>query len=121
MLYNYSELLTKYQSAYQIQKAVDNKEIYKIEKGIYSDVPSVHYLAIVNKKYPYAVITSLSAYYYHNLTDVIPNKMYLATDRNNRMIYSNKIKQIRVKEELYNLGKTQIEYEGIKINIYIKK
>ena len=121
MLYNYSELLAKYQSAYQIQKAVDNKEIYKIEKGIYSDVPSVHYLAIENKKYPYAVITSYSAYYYHNLTDVIPNKMYLATDRNNRMIYSNKIKQIRVKDELYNLGKTQIEYEGIKINIYDKE
>ena len=78
-------------------------------------------MAIVNKKYPYAVITSLSAYYYHNLTDVIPNKMYLATDRNNRMIYSNKIKQIRVKDELYNLGKTQIEYEGIKINIYDKE
>ena len=121
MLYNYSELLVKYQSAYQIQKAVDKKEIYKIEKGIYSDVPSVHYLDIINKKYPYAVITSLSAYHYHNLTDVIPNKIYLATDRNNRMIFSNKIKQIRMKDELYNLGKTQIEYEGIKINIYDKE
>lgn len=121
MLYNYSELLTKYQSAYQIQKAVDNKKIYKIEKGIYSDVPNVHYLEIIMKKYPYGIFTSYSAYYYHNLTDVIPNKMYLATDRNNRMIYSNKIKQIRVKDELYNLGKTQIEYEGIKINIYDKE
>ena len=121
MLYNYSELLTKYQSAYQIQKAVDNKEIYKMEKGIYSDVPNVHYLEIIMKKYPYGIFTSYSAYYYHNLTDVIPNKMYLATDRNNRMIYSNKIKQIRVKDELYNLGKTQIEYEGIKINIYDKE
>ena len=121
MLYNYSELLTKYQSAYQIQKAVDNKKIYKIEKGIYSDVPNVHYLAVIMKKYSYGIFTSYSAYYYHNLTDVIPNKMYLATDRNNRMIYSNKIKQIRVKDELYNLGKTQIEYEGIKINIYDKE
>ena len=121
MLYNYSELLSKYQSAYQIQKAVDNKEIYKIEKGIYSDVPNVHYLEIIMKKYPYGIFTSYSAYYYHNLTDVIPNKMYLATDRNNRMIYSNKIKQIRMKDELYNLGKTQIEYEGIKINIYDKE
>ena len=121
MLYNYSELLAKYQSAYQIQKAVDNKEIYKIEKGIYSDVPNIHYLEIIMKKYPYGIFTSYSAYYYHNLTDVIPNKMYLATDRNNRMIYSNKIKQIRVKDELYNLGKTQIEYEGIKINIYDKE
>lgn len=121
MLYNYNELLAKYKSAYQIQKAVENKEIYKIEKGIYSDNLSVHYLDIVNKKYPYAVITSFSAYYYHNLTDVIPDKIYLATDRNNRMIYSNKIKQIRMKDELYNLGKTQIEYEGIKINIYDKE
>ena len=121
MLYNYSELLSKYQSAYQIQKAVDNKEIYKIEKGIYSDVPNVHYLEIIMKKYPYGIFTSYSAYYYHNLTDVIPNKMYLATDRNNRMIYSNEIKQIRMKDELYNLGKTQIEYEGIKINIYDKE
>lgn len=121
MLYNYSELLAKYQSDYQIKKAVNKKEIYKIEKGIYSDVLSVHYLEIINKKYPYAVITSFSAYYYYNLTDVIPDKIYLSTDRNNRMIYSNKIKQIRMKDELYNLGKTQIEYEGIKINIYDKE
>jgi predicted transcriptional regulator of viral defense system len=81
MLYNYNELLSKYRRDYQIQKAVKNKELYKIEKGIYSDVPSVHYLAVINKKYPYAVITSFSAYYYHNLTDVIPDKIYLSTDR----------------------------------------
>lgn len=121
MLYNYSELIIKYKSAYQIQKAVERKEIYKIEKGIYSDIPSIHYLAIIMKKYPYGVFTSYSAYYYHNLTDVIPDKVYLATNRNNRMIYSNKIRQIRMKDDLYNLGKTQIEYEGIKINIYDKE
>lgn len=121
MLYNHSEIKNKYKSTYQIRKAIENKELYKIERGIYSDVPSVHYLSIINKKYPYAVITSLSAYYYHNLTDVIPDKIYLSTDRNNRMIYSNKIKQIRTKDELYKLGKTQIEYDGIKINIYDKE
>ena len=121
MLYNHSEIKNKYKSTYQIRKALENKEIHKIEKGIYSDVPSVHYLAVIMKKYPYGVITSYSAYYYHNLTDVIPDKIYLATDRNNRMIFSNKIKQIRMKDELYNLGKTQIDYEGTKINIYDKE
>ena len=121
MLYNKSELIIKYKSAYQIQKAVERKEIYKIEKGIYSDIPSVHYLAIIMKKYPNGVFTSYSAYYYHNLTDVIPDKVYLATNRNNRMIYSNKIRQIRMKDELYNLGRTKIDYEGIKINIYDKE
>ena len=37
------------------------------------------------------------------------------------MIYSDKIKQIRMKDELYNLGKTQIDDEGIKISIYDKE
>lgn len=121
MLYSHSELKNKYKSTYQIRKALKNKEIYKIEKGIYSDVKSVHYLSVISKKYPNSVITSFSAYYYHNLTDIIPNKIYLATDRNSRMIYSDKIKQIRMKDELYNLGKTQIDYEGIKISIYDKE
>ena len=121
MIYTYNELLLKYKSAYQIEKAVKDKKIYKIEKGIYSDVPSVHYLAVIMKKYPYGVFTSYSAYYYHNLTDVIPNKIYLSTNRNATTINSNKIKQIRMKDELYNLGKTEIDYEGIKINIYDKE
>ena len=121
MIYIYSELLLKYKSAYQIEKAVKDGEIYKIEKGIYSDVPNVHHLAVIMKKYPYGVFTSYSAYYYHNLTDVIPDKIYLSTNRNGTTITSDKIKQIRMKDELYNLGITEIDYEGIKINIYNKE
>ncbi len=121
MIFTYNELLLKYKSAYQIEKAVEVGKIYKIEKGLYSDIPGVHYLEVVMKKYPYGVFTSYSAYYYHNLTDVIPNTMYLATSRNGTTITSEKIKQIRMKDELYNLGKTQIDYEGIKINIYDKE
>ena len=121
MIYTYKELLVKYKSAYQIEKAVKNGEFHKIKKGIYSDIPSAHYLAVIMKKYPYGVFTSYSAYYYHNLTDVIPNKIYLATNRNATTITSKKIQQIRMKDELYNLGKTQIDYEGTKINIYDKE
>ena len=121
MLYNHNELKDKYKSTYQIRKALKNKEIFKIEKGIYSNVSNVHYLEVIMKKYSYAIFTSYSAYYYHNLTDVIPNKMYLATNRNATTIHSDKIQQIRMKDELYNLGKTQINYEGIKINIYDKE
>ncbi len=74
------------------------------------------------KKYPYGVFTSYSAYYYHNLTDVIPNTMYLAAKTEmEQLLLPDKIKQIRMKDELYNLGKTEIDYEGIKINIYDKE
>ena len=121
MVYTYNELLNKYKSAYQIERAVNNFEIYKIEKGIYSDIPNVHYLEIIMKKYSYGVFTSYSAYYFHNLTDVIPTKIYLATNRNATTLSSDKIQQIRMKDELYELGKTQIEYEGVKINIYDKE
>ena len=31
MLYNHSEIKSKYKSTYQIRKALENKEIYKIE------------------------------------------------------------------------------------------
>lgn len=121
MLYNHNELKNKYKSTYQIRKALKNKEIFKIEKGIYSDISNVHYLEVIMKKYSYGIFTSYSAYYYHNLTDIIPNKMYLATNRNATNINSDKIKQIRIKNELYNLGKTQIEYESVTINIYDKE
>lgn len=121
MLYNHSEIKNKYKSTYQIRKAIKNKEIFKIEKGIYSDIPSVHYLSVVMKKFPYGIFTSYSAYYYYNLTDVIPDKMYLATNRNATTITAKDIKQIRMTDELYNLGKTQIEYEGITINVYDKE
>jgi predicted transcriptional regulator of viral defense system len=121
MLYTHNEIKNKYKSTYQIRKALKNKEIFKIDKGIYSDISNVHHLEVIMKKYSYGIFTSYSAYYYHNLTDVIPNKMYLATNRNATTINSDKIQQIRMKDELYNLGKTEIEYEGIKINIYDKE
>ena len=55
------------------------------------------------------------------MTDVIPSKMYLATNRNATTIHSDKIQQIRMKDDLYELGKSEIGYEGIKINIYDKE
>lgn len=121
MVYNYNEIKDKYKSTYQIRKVLEDKEIYKVEKGIYSDKPGVHFLNVISKKYSYGVITSYSAYYYHNLTDVIPKKIYLATKRNATIINRDDIKQVRTKDELYDLGKTQIDYEGVKINIYDKE
>lgn len=86
--YNKSQAQWIFTGIYEVNKK-DN--FYKIKKGIYSDIPSVHYLAVIMKKYTYGVFTSFSAYYYHNLTDVIPNKIYLATNRNATTIISKNI------------------------------
>lgn len=122
MLYNSVELKKIYGgSSYKINKALYNKEIYKIDKGIYSDVSNVHYLDVIMKKYPDTIIAGHSAYYYHNLTDIIPKNLFLATDRNHFMIHYDNIKQIRMKNDLYELGMEKIEYEGVFIKIYNKE
>ena len=118
MLYFHKELKEKLKSDYQIQKAVTNKEYYKIENGLYSDVEFVNPLEIIVKKYPNAILTSDSAYYYYDLTDVIPDYFYLATKRSDSRINDKNIKQVFISNDLFEFGKTQIEVENIRINIY---
>lgn len=121
MLYTHKELLKTYKSNYQIEKAVNEQKIFKIEKGIYSDKKNVHYLEVITKKYPEAIITGESAYYYHNLTDVIPDRIYLATKREASRIRDKRIKQILVSDNLFELGKENTVFEGVSITIYNKE
>ena len=118
MLYFRNELdKTKY-STYQLNKAIENRELFKIDNGLYSDVEYVNPLEIISKKYPNAVFTSDSAYYYYDLTDVVPDYFYLATKRTDSRINDDNIKQVFIPNDLFELGKTQIEVENIKFNIY---
>ena len=118
MLYFKNELdRTKY-STCRLNKLIENKELFKIDNRLYSDVEFVNPLEIILKKYPNAIFTSDSAYYYYDLTDVIPDYFYLATKRTDSRINDKNVKQIFVPNELFDFGKTQIEIENIIINIY---
>ena len=121
MVYTHKELKEKYGSDYQIQKAVKEGNLYKIESGIYSDTRNNHYLNIFVKKYPNAIISGDSAYYYHNLTDVIPKKIFMTTDRTSGRFKDEHIIQSYSTSSYFNLGKTSIEFEGVNINIYDKE
>ncbi len=79
MLYFRNGLDKNKYSAYQLNKAIENKELFKVDNGLYSDVEFVNSLEIILKKYPNTIFTSDSAYYYYDLTDVIPD--YLATKK----------------------------------------
>lgn len=118
MLYFRNELDKNKYSTYQLNKAIQNKELFKVDKGLYSDVEFVNPLEIISKKYPNAIFTSDSAYYYYDLTDVIPDYFYLATKRSDSRINDKNIKQVFVPNDLFEFGKTQIEVENAKINIY---
>lgn len=120
MLYFHKELKEILKSDYQIQKAVEEKKYFKVDDGLYSDKPNADYIEIIAKKFPNFVIYGDSAYYYHNLTDFIPSKVVLATTKNNK-IRSKFVKQVRLTDELFNVGITKTQINGITINIYDKE
>ena len=118
MLTSYNECLNIFGSDYQINKKISSGSLYKISSGIYSDTKRTNELEIISFKYPYAVFTMDSAFYYHSLTDVIPDKYYLATQKDATKISSSKVKQYFHRDNIFEIGITDIDYQGTNIKIY---
>lgn len=121
MIYSYNEAINKYKSYYNIKKAINNGELFKIENGIYSDNKYINPMVIYSKKYPKAIITLDSAYYYYDLTDVIPQKLFLATDRKARPIKNKNIQQIFIPQDILNQGCAKVDVQGYNVNMYNKE
>ena len=117
----YKELIKQYKSDYKIKKLIKIGKIFKIEKGIYSDQKNVNYLEVLTKKYPNAIFTMDSAFYYHNLTDVIPEKEYLALRRNSTKIRDSRIKVTYYQDKFFEIGKSTLKINGVEIQIYDKE
>ena len=121
MIYSYRDLLKKHKNRYQIDKALLNKEIFKLEKSIYSDKEYGNEMDIIMKKYPFSIFTMDTAFYIYGLTDVIPKKYDLAIPVNRKKIPSEKINSYYISNEFFNIGKQTINYEGATITIYDKE
>lgn len=121
MVYTHKELEKKLRSDYQIKKAIADNKLFKIERGIYSDKQTANPFEIIMKKYPDAVFTMDSAFYFHGLTDVIPDKFHLATKRYAARITDSNIVQILVLDKYLEIGKVQMDFEGAVISIYDKE
>ena len=121
MLYSYEECKLKLGSDYQIKKAIANGNLYRREKGVYSDEKYVAELEIISWKYSKAIITLNSAFYYHGMTDVIPEYYYLQTPRGAAKIRDLRVRQIFENSLEVELGKIEMPYNGTKISIYNKE
>lgn len=121
MIYLYNELRKQYKSNDKIRQLLLDRKIFKIEKGVYSDSENVNYLEVLNKKYPNAIFTMDSAFYYHNLTDVIPEKECLALRRNSTKINDDRIKVIYYQDKFFQIGKSTLKVNGVDIQIYDKE
>lgn len=121
MIYNYKEIIELVKSDYNLNNKLKNNELFKIEKGIYSNRKLVNPILIYAKKYSGAIITLDNAFYYYGLTDVIPNKYYLATKQKAKPIKDANVVQIFSTDELLEIGKTQVEIDGMMVNMYDKE
>ncbi len=102
MLLTYSECIDKYGSDYRLKKEILSGNIFMKEKGIYSTRRNISDIEVIMSKYPKAVFTDKSAYYYHSLTDVIPDYFHLATKREDSRIRDSRVKQSFLKDEIFD-------------------
>jgi len=75
----------------------------------------------LTKKYPNAVFTLDSAFYYHNLTDIIPEKEYLALKRDSTKINDSRIKVVYYQEKFFEIGRSTLVVNGVEIQVYDKE
>lgn len=121
MIYTYRELKNNGLDNYNITKKIENNELYKIENGLYSNTEKYNQLEYIVKKYPNSIFTSESAFFYLGLTDYIPSKYFVATKHNAKKIANDKIEQIFMANHFFEIGKSKINYNNVKINIYNKE
>lgn len=121
MLYTYKECIEKFGSKYHINKLVSEGKLYKQEKGFYSDEKYIPALQIISLKYPNAVFTMNSAFYYHNLTDVIPDEYFLATKRGAPKITDQRVVQLYENSDHLMMGAEHSQYNNIGILMYNKE
>lgn len=79
------------------------------------------FLEVIAVKYPYAIFTLDCAFYYHFLTDVIPKKYHIITEKDAYKIKDSKIKQYFIAKDFLDYGKETKIIHNIKINIYSKE
>lgn len=121
MIYTYEEMVSRCGSAYQIARAVDSGNVFKVSRGIYSDVRHPNPNAVACALYPHAVLTMDSAFCLHGLTDVIPELVHVATPRNSTRIHNAHIRQYFMESKLMWAGVQQREDEGLPIRLFSRE
>lgn len=121
MILNYKMAKTKYRNENNLKLALRRGELFKLEKGIYSRQANVSELEVITFKNPKAVFASESAYYFHDLTDYVPDKYFLATPKDAYKIRDKRVKQVFYLDKQFGFGIQEIKYDGVPIKVYDKE
>lgn len=94
MLYSYAEVIRIYGNDYKLRKAILDGQVFKIEKGIYSDGESnFTTIELILKKYPDSFLVKDSALHMLGFIGEKPSKIHIGTARNSLRITDNRVQQ----------------------------
>lgn len=116
MIMKYSECCEKYGGRHQIERLISKGELYKVALGLYSDKPRWADVEVMLARYPAAVLTLQSAYYYYDLSDSIPDAFHLATDRDATKIYDDRVVQHFLPKGTNEIGVVSYKYVNADIS-----
>lgn len=119
MVYTTKELLENGYTEYSIRNSIKNGTLFLIERGVYSDEPHPFIDEIyMCKKYPNAILTGFSAFYYYDLTDFIPEKFYFVTEQHSFPIRRKDVVQSYQDESTLYIGANKVQYDDGFIKVY---
>lgn len=121
MIYTYQECIEMFGTYYAFSKALVAKKFFKIKEGVYANENKPKEIAIFVKEYHKAIFTMQSAFYYLNISDVVPKKYYVATDKDATKYKKDNIVQYFLNNGLDKIGVTTINYDGTKIKLFNKE
>lgn len=114
----YEQALADAGSAFLLKKKLESKELHKLTRGAYSKIEHPDPLVLAHVLYPEAVITMDSALYAHDLTDVIPDEVHLATSRSSTRIARPGYRQYFTEDALLTPGTMDVERDGGTARMY---
>ena len=117
-LMGYKTCLERFGSPYQIDKAIADGRLFKMIPGVYSDSGSESEIEVLQCRYPESVVTLGTAYYYYDLTDVVPETYDFLTARNARRIQDERIRQYYIPAEMLKVGMVVRTFNGEHIRTY---
>ena len=115
------DCIKKYGSDYFTEQEISAGRLFRIERGIFAESIHVPELALLSWKYPKAVITMLSAFYYYGLTDMIPEVCDLDTEMNSAKIQDKRVHQYFLPRDFLYVGVSESNDHGFPIRIYSKE
>lgn len=119
MIYTYKQCVAEYSTPYNMKKKIREGRLFKVDSNLYSDEQyAPDELAVLVAKYPRAIVTLDSAFYFYGLTDVVPDMWFLATGRNDTKIRHPLVKQCFNADKILNVGLTEEKQNGVVFRIY---